>query len=239
MWPGRRGRVFVTSQIGTGISRPGPRLAQGSAAAAAGERALGTARSAPSEAASGRTYFLVEAFDRRTGSRLWSYRFEAAGPLPPTHDKHNLASPSPVSDGELVYAWFGTGQIVALDMNGKLVWQRHLGLEISPFVINWGHSSSPTLYRELLVLLCDHEPASYLLALDKRTGKERWKADRGKGRQSYSTPFVVSARVLSSSSTRASEWTPTTLGPAPSFGMWAERTSFPSRRQPSTTGSSI
>jgi len=185
------GRVFVTSQIGTGISRPGPRLAQGSAAAAAGERALGTARSAPAEAASGRTYFLVEAFDRRTGSRLWSYRFEAAGPLPSTHDKHNLASPSPVSDGELVYAWFGTGQIVALDMNGKLVWQRHLGLEISPFVINWGHSSSPTLYRELLVLLCDHEPASYLLALDKRTGKERWKADRGKGRQSYSTPFVV------------------------------------------------
>jgi outer membrane protein assembly factor BamB len=185
------GKVFVTSQIGIGISRPGPRLAQGSSAATAGERALGTARSTSTAAPAGGTFFLVEAFDRQTGSRLWSYRFEAVGPLPPTHDKHNLASPSPVSDGQLVYAWFGTGQIVALDMNGKLVWQRHLGQEISPFVINWGHSSSPTLYQDLLILLCDHEPASYLLAIDKRTGKERWRADRGKGRQSYSTPFVV------------------------------------------------
>src|SRR5207244_13648218 len=104
------GRVFVTSQIGTGISRPGPRLAQGSAAAAAGERALGTARSAPSEAASGRTYFLVEAFDRRTGSRLWSYRFEAAGPVPAMHAKHNLASPRPGPDGALLCAWIGPGQ---------------------------------------------------------------------------------------------------------------------------------
>ncbi len=184
-------RVFVTSQIGVGISRPGPRLSQGSAAATAGERALGTPRTASSDAAAGRTYFLVEAFDRIAGSRLWAYRVEAAGPLPATHDKHNLASPSPVTDGQLVYAWFGTGQIVALDMNGKLVWQRHLGREISPFEINWGHSSSPTLYQDLLILLCDHEPASYLLAVDKRTGKDRWKADRGKGRQSYSTPFVV------------------------------------------------
>jgi outer membrane protein assembly factor BamB len=91
----------------------------------------------------------------------------------------------------MVYAWFGNGQIVALDMDGKLVWQRNLGREIAPFDINWGHSSSPTLYQDQLILLCDHAPASYLLALDKRTGKERWKTDRGKGRLSYSTPFVV------------------------------------------------
>jgi outer membrane protein assembly factor BamB len=107
------------------------------------------------------------------------------------HDKHNLASPSPITDGELVFAWFGTGQIVALDKAGKLVWRRHLGQEISPFTINWGHSSSPALFGDLLILLCDHEPASYLLAVDKRTGKERWKVDRGKGRSSYSTPLVV------------------------------------------------
>jgi outer membrane protein assembly factor BamB len=183
-------RVFVTSQIGSGISRPGPRLAQGADAAKAGERALGAPRSAQGGAGD-RTYFLVEAFNRIDGRRLWQHRLEAVGPLPPVHDKHNLASPSPVSDGQLVYAWFGTGQVVALDMNGKLVWQRHLGQEISPFDINWGHSSSPTLYQDLLILLCDHAPASYLLALDKLTGTERWKADRGKGRSSYTTPFVV------------------------------------------------
>ena len=182
-------RVFVTSQIGAGISRQGPRLAQGADAASAGERALSAARAAAGD----RPFFLVEAFDRAAGRRLWEYRFQAAGPLPSVHDKHNLASPSPVTDGQLVYAWFGTGQIVALDMNGKLVWERHLGKEIAPFDINWGHSSSPTLYQDLLILICDHAPASYLLAVDKQTGTERWKADRGKGRSSYTTPFVVEA----------------------------------------------
>ena len=57
----------------------------------------------------------------------------------------------------------------------------------------WGHSSSPTLFEDTLILLCDHTPASYLLAVDKRTGKEKWKADRGKGKLSYSTPLVVRA----------------------------------------------
>jgi outer membrane protein assembly factor BamB len=179
-------RVFVTSQIGAGVVRQGPRLAQGASAATAGERALDSSR-----AASDRTYFLVEAFSRMDGRRLWQHRVEAASPLPTVHDKHNLASPSPVTDGQMVYAWFGTGQIVALDVNGKLVWERNLAKEIAPFEINWGHSSSPTLYQDTLILLCDHAPASYLLAVDKRTGKERWKADRGKGRMSYSTPFVV------------------------------------------------
>jgi outer membrane protein assembly factor BamB len=187
-------RVFVTSQIGTGIRKPGnhPRLAQGANAGVAGERALGT-RAEQAAAADGRTFFLVEAFHRADGRRLWQHRFEATGPLPGVHDKHNLASPSPVTDGQLVYAWFGTGQIVALDMNGKVAWQRHLGQEISPFDINWGHGSSPTLFGDLLILLCDHTPASYLLAVDKKTGRERWRADRGKGRMSYTTPFVVDA----------------------------------------------
>jgi len=181
--------VFVTSQIGTGVSRQGPRLAQGTESAGA-ERSLGRGASA---AAGDKVFFLVEAFNRADGRRLWEYRLEAAGPLQSVHDKHNLASPSPVTDGQLVYAWFGTGQVVALDMTGKLAWQRHLGRENSAFDINWGHSASPTLYQDMLILLCDHAPASYLLAVDKRTGRDRWKADRGKGRSSYTTPFVVQA----------------------------------------------
>jgi outer membrane protein assembly factor BamB len=183
-------RVFVTSQIGTGVRKPGnhPRLAQGSGTT--GERALSAARGAQPD---DRTFFVVEAFNRIDGRRLWQHRLEATGPLPGVHDKHNLASPSPVTDGQMVYAWFGTGQIVALDMTGKVVWERHLGQEIGPFDINWGHASSPTLYGDTVLLLCDHSPASYLLAVDKKTGKERWKADRGKGRMSYTTPFVVEA----------------------------------------------
>jgi outer membrane protein assembly factor BamB len=182
-------RIFVTSQVGAGTSRVGPRLAQGGGAEGLGERSIGAAQSAP---ASDRPVFLVEAFDRADGRRIWQHRLTAADPMPTVHDKHNMASPSPVTDGRHVYAWFSTGQIVALDMEGREVWQRHLGREIGAFDINWGHSSSPTLYGDLLILLCDHDPASYLLALVARTGEERWRVDRGRGRQSFSTPFVVS-----------------------------------------------
>jgi outer membrane protein assembly factor BamB len=204
-------RVFVTSQIGAGIRRPGshPRLAQGASSGVAGERAL-----AAGAGAGDRTFFVVEAFNRADGRRLWQHRVEAAGPLPGVHDKHNLASPSPVSDGQMVYAWFGTGQIVALDMNGKVVWGRHLGKEIAPFEINWGHASSPALYGDTLLLLCDHSPASYLLAVDKKTGREKWRADRGRGRMSYTTPFVVETptgpELIVNSSQRVDAYDPRT-----------------------------
>jgi outer membrane protein assembly factor BamB len=183
-------RVYVTSQAGTGVRREGnhPRLVQGADAAAQGERPLDAGRAA---AGPGQPFFVVESFSRADGRRLWERRIEAEGDLTPVHDKHNLASPSPVTDGTRVYAWFGTGQIVALNRDGTIAWQRHLGREIAPFDITWGHSSSPVLYGDLLILLCDHASASYLLALDKQTGQERWKADRGKGRSSYSTPLVV------------------------------------------------
>jgi outer membrane protein assembly factor BamB len=182
--------VVITSQLGSSTRRTGnhPRLVQGGDPTEAGETALGRNRAAVAE---GQTIFVVEAFGRADGKKRWEHRVEAAGPMPEVHEKHNMASPSPVSDGQMVYAWFATGQIVALDMNGKLVWQRHLGKEISPFDVVWGHSSSPTVFEDSLILLCDHAPASYLLAVDKRTGKEKWKANRGSGKMSYSTPVVV------------------------------------------------
>ena len=208
------GRVIVTSQIGSSSRRSGthPRLVQGGDPVAAGERALGesgTARTTPSD---GKTYFLVEAFARGDGKKLWEYRVEAAGTLPEVHEKHNMASSSPVSDGRLIYAWFATGQIVALDMNGARVWERHLGKEISPYDIVWGHSSSPTVFEDTLLLLCDHTTSSYLLALDARTGKQKWKADRGKGKSSYSTPLVVPGpngpEVIVNSSERVDAYNP-------------------------------
>jgi outer membrane protein assembly factor BamB len=178
--------VIVTSQAGVGPSRQGPRLAQGAGPDGLGERSLSTAADAPAQ-----PVFLVEAFDRRNGARLWQHRMAAAGPLPTSHDKANMALSSPVSDGTMIYAWFSTGQLVALDLKGAPVWQRHLGQDFGTFEIEWGHSSSPTLFEDTLLLLCDHDNAAFLLAVDKRTGAERWRTDRGTDRQSYSTPFVV------------------------------------------------
>jgi outer membrane protein assembly factor BamB len=151
-------RVYVTSQIGAGIRREGnhPRLVQGADAAAQGEKALGVEAAAGADPS--KTYFVVEAFGRADGKRVWEQRIEATGDLTPVHDKHNLATPSPVTDGALVFAWFGTGQIVALDRTGAVAWQRHLAKENGAFDIQWGHGSSPVLYGDLLILLCDQRP---------------------------------------------------------------------------------
>lgn len=178
--------VIVTSQAGAGSRRPGnhPRLVQSGDAAAAGERAL-------ERGGGDGVVFLVEAFRRDDGSRAWVHEVPAEGELTPVHDKHNLASPSPASDGSRVYAWFGTGQIVALDLAGDLVWQRHLGRERGPFDIQWGHGSSPTVHGGLLYLQCDQPSGSALLALDATTGEPVWTAERDRGVTSYSTPLVV------------------------------------------------
>lgn len=205
-------RVFVTSQAGRAPLKPGthPTLARGEEARA--ESPLGGSR--PPGGDAGKVEFLVEAFSREEGGRLWQYRLAAEGELPEVHQKHNLASPSPVTDGERVYAWFGNGQLVALRVDGQLAWQRHLGREYSPFRINWGHGSSPALYEDLVILLCDHEPASYLVALDARTGRERWKVERSKGSISYSTPTIVRGprgdEMIVNSTTRVDAYDPRT-----------------------------
>jgi outer membrane protein assembly factor BamB len=203
-------RVFVTSQAGRGARRPGthPTLARGEEAK--DEKPLG----ADAPAGTAKVEFLVEAFDRKDGRRLWQYRTAAEGDLPEVHEKHNLASPSPVTDGERVFAWFGNGQLVALSHDGKLAWQRHLAHDYGPFTISWGHGSSPALFGEQVILLCDHEPGSYILALDKRTGKERWKVARTKGSISYSTPTLVpvdgSEELVVNSTTRVDAYDPKT-----------------------------
>jgi outer membrane protein assembly factor BamB len=180
--------VIVTSQIGS-YDAPGgddPRLARDDRDLAGRENAISRVASPD-----GKVYLAVEAFHRADGRRLWTYRAPATGDRPDTHEKHNLATPTAVTGGKLIYAWFGNGQVVALDRKGQEVWKRHLGQEYGSFLNLWGHGSSPALYKDLLILLCDHQPLAYLLALDAATGKERWKVDRGRGRVSHSTPLVI------------------------------------------------
>jgi outer membrane protein assembly factor BamB len=179
------GRVFVTSQAGSGASKLGPRLGQGAEANPA-EKSLSKGGAQGSG-----VRFLIESLDGVSGARAWTFELAAEGDIPAVHDKHNLASASPVVDGERVYAIFGSGQVVAVNMAGKLVWTKNLAKEFAPFDINWGPASSPALYRGSVILACYHETASYLIALDARTGSQIWKADRPKGVLSYSTPIVV------------------------------------------------
>lgn len=182
--------VVVTSQLGGGAAAHNgdPRLARDDRSLSARENAIGAVRSAD-----GKTYLVVEAFRRGDGKRAWIYKMPAVGDQPDLHEKHNLATPTPVTDGKRIFAWFGTGQVVALTTAGRELWQRDLARDYGSFENQWGHGSSPTLYRDLLILLSDHRTTSYLLALDAATGKQRWKADRPQGRVSHSTPVVVAA----------------------------------------------
>lgn len=183
--------VFVTSQVGAGAFRPGthPTLVQGPEAATSGERPLGGARRQDEPGA--KVAFVIAAYRRQDGRSLWEYQFAAEGDLPAVHEKRNLAASSPVTDGERVYSWFGNGQIVAVDTKGKPVWTRHLGRELATFDVDWGHASSPALFRDLLILPCYQGSFATLLALDTRTGKQVWRVNAEKGLKSHSTPLII------------------------------------------------
>jgi outer membrane protein assembly factor BamB len=133
----------------------------------------------------------VIALDRDTGRPLWHARFWGTAPTLCHGTKSTMASPSPVTDGEHVYAFFGTGDVFCLDLSGRLVWQRSLAGEYGEFENRFAASSSPVLFEDALIVQCDHFGASYLVAIDKHTGANRWKTDRPEAWLSWSSPVCT------------------------------------------------
>jgi outer membrane protein assembly factor BamB len=104
------------------------------------------------------------------------------------HSTSSQASNSPITDGERIYASFGSRGLHCLDMEGKLLWSNDYGLMQTRAA--WGEGSSPALYEDTLVLLWDHEKESFIAALDKKTGKEHWRRERDEP-TNWTTPIVV------------------------------------------------
>ena len=129
----------------------------------------------------------VLCLDRVTGRTLWKQTALEAKPRIPTHGSNTYASETPVTDGERVYAYFGMHGLFCYDMAGKPLWQKDLGWY--PMVMGWGTSSSPAFDEKQVYVQCDNEEKSFLVALDKRTGDQRWRVER-KDRSSWSTPLV-------------------------------------------------
>jgi outer membrane protein assembly factor BamB len=123
--------------------------------------------------------------DRRTGKTNW--RVEAPKHLTekPKHP-NSPASPSPVTDGRNVYVFFDNFGLVSYGPNGKERWRHPLG----PFNLPYGSGSSPVLASDTLVMLCDQDSGSFLLALDKDTGKQRWRTDRSEFTHGFSSPVI-------------------------------------------------
>ena len=135
-----------------------------------------------------RHQFMVAAINRRDGTTQWKKIVREEFPHEGGHETGSLSSNSPVTDGERVYAFFGSRGLYCLDLRGELQWQKDLGRMQTLHA--HGEGASPVLHGDTLIVCWDHEGESFLYALDKRTGRERWKIARDE-KTSWSTPLIV------------------------------------------------
>ncbi len=161
---------------------------------------------------------LLLRINKQTGQIEWTRQVDAAScPHKPALVKageqrrhqafqvvQNFASPSPVTDGEVVVVHFGNGDLAAYDFDGKQLWRRNLQKDYGEYTIWWGHANSPVLYENLVISICLQDSCadlpgkpspSYIVAHDKRTGRELWKTMRmtaatKESCDSYTTPIL-------------------------------------------------
>jgi outer membrane protein assembly factor BamB len=133
----------------------------------------------------------VMALNRTSGKLLWE-RTAYEGPVfDARHKAGSFANTTPATDGRLVFAWFGSEGLYAYDFSGKLAWKKSFG-GIPAF--GMGTGSSPVLFEDLLILQCDEDNGgnSFIVALDRRTGKEVWRTARPV-QGSWTTPVIATS----------------------------------------------
>jgi outer membrane protein assembly factor BamB len=133
--------------------------------------------------------FLVLCFDRQTGKVLWERTARVAAPHEGHHPQYgSFASNSPITDGRHVYAYFGSRGLYAYTLDGQLVWEKDFG----PFTMynTFGEGSWPMLEGDKLVMVLDHQRDSFIVALDKNTGRELWRTPR-EGATSWTGALVT------------------------------------------------
>jgi outer membrane protein assembly factor BamB len=131
----------------------------------------------------------VLCYERATGKELWRQELHKGGFDGRWHGKNTRASSTLASDGTQVFAVFynqGAIWATALGPDGKQRWQTKLG----DFESHWGYSASPTIHKSLLIVAADHKKAGYLVALDRKSGEERWRRPRP-AEPTYASPVVL------------------------------------------------
>jgi len=133
--------------------------------------------------------FKVICLDRDTGKILWEQTAFEGTPYDNRHRKSSFASSTPATDGERVYAFFGSEGLYAYDFKGRIVWKADLG-KMGTF--GMGTGTSPVLHENLVIVQCDYElgERSFIIAMDKRTGKQIWRTPR-KVQVGWATPLLV------------------------------------------------
>jgi outer membrane protein assembly factor BamB len=135
---------------------------------------------------------LLSAFDLETGAVRWRRRF-AAGQTIESSDMVSRGAPTPAVDSRRIYAFWESGDLVALDHEGETLWHRALAEEYGAPQGNHGLASSPVLAGDLVIVQVTHEGPSYFLAVDAASGENRWKVDRP-SKVAWTTPVVVEGK---------------------------------------------
>ncbi len=171
-------RIFVTTAIKTGAS-PEPE-----APAAPAAKPFG------STGPQAEHRFEVLCLDRKTGKILWQRTAITAVPHEGFHNIYgSFASNSPVTDGRHVYAFFGSRGMYCYDMEGNLIWQKDFGVKMR-MRMAFGEGMAPVISGNRLILVFDHEDNSFMVMLDKNSGKEIWRVDRNEI-TNWAAPLVV------------------------------------------------
>jgi outer membrane protein assembly factor BamB len=172
-------RIFVTSAVSTDVNatfRPG----------LYGDGDASKDRS--------RHRWMIYALDKRTGKIVWERVAHQGEPVDKRHIKSTYANATPATDGRIVVAWFGSQGVHAYDVNGRFLWKVDLGrVDLGAYDIptyEWGPASSPIIWNDLVILQCDTQTDSFLLALDAATGKTVWKTEREE-MPSWGTPTIA------------------------------------------------
>jgi outer membrane protein assembly factor BamB len=136
----------------------------------------------------------IYAIDKKNGKIAWENVAYQGEPIERRHIKATYANSTPATDGRIVVAWFGSQGVYAYDFNGRFLWKVDVGrVDMGAYDIpsyEWGPASSPIIWENLVILQCDTQTDSFLLALDAATGKTVWKTDREEI-PSWGTPTIA------------------------------------------------
>jgi len=140
--------------------------------------------------------WVVMALDTRTGETLWQQTAYEGVPKQKRHIKSTYASSTPATDGRVVVALFGSMGLYAFDLDGTPLWEKDLGrIDAGAYDLpeyEWGTASSPIVHDGLVIVQCDQQRGSFVVALDALTGAERWRTPRDE-LPSWGTPTVYVA----------------------------------------------
>ena len=147
------------------------------------------------------------AIDRNSGAIVQNIEVFRLKSAKLTNPKNSFASPTPIIEGDRVYVHFGAFGTACITQSGEIVWKTKLEYDNGQH----GTGGSPTLYDDLLIISCDGNDVQFVVALDKHTGKVKWKKSR-QGYQAYTTPLVVKLQggdqVISPGAFRAISYDP-------------------------------